>query len=261
MRLFGDETDFLVILPGKGYNDAEGYFAQRKGRSLMADERLLIVDDELAIRMALETAFARERMEVSEASCGTEALALLKTQEFDLIVLDIMMEDIDGYAILQQLRADGVMTPVLMLSGKQEETDQVLGLGMGADDYLTKPFHLSVLIQKAKALIRRNRVYSHQKNNGVLVGAISLRYYEAEMLQEWRAPESDSQGTGAVPVFSGTSRAGLYHGAMHGCVRYESEPDLSADCGPGSDRKREIFDCQGSGSGDSYAPCPFPDWH
>lgn len=136
----------------------------------MADERLLIVDDELAIRMALKTAFARERMEVSEASCGTEALALLKTQEFDLIVLDIMMEHIDGYAILQQLRADGVMTPVLMLSGKQEETDQVLGLGMGADDYLTKPFHLSVLIQKAKALIRRNRVYSHQKNNGVLVG-------------------------------------------------------------------------------------------
>lgn len=136
----------------------------------MADEKLLIVDDELAIRMALKTAFARERMEVSEASCGTEALALLKTREFDLIVLDIMMEDIDGYTILQKLRADGVMTPVLMLSGKQEEMDQVLGLGMGADDYLTKPFHLSVLIQKAKALIRRNRVYSHQKSNGILVG-------------------------------------------------------------------------------------------
>lgn len=105
-----------------------------------------------------------------EAACGAEAYTLLKAREFDLVVLDIMMEDIDGYTILQRLRADGIMTPVLMLSGKQEETDQVLGLGLGADDYLTKPFHLSVLIQKAKALIRRNRVYSHQKQNGILVG-------------------------------------------------------------------------------------------
>ncbi|MCI9163258.1 MAG: response regulator transcription factor [Lachnospiraceae bacterium] len=136
----------------------------------MANERLLIVDDELAIRIALRTAFSRENMIVSEASCGVEALRLLKTQEFDLVVLDIMMEDIDGYTILQQLRADGIMTPVLMLSGKQEEMDQVLGLGLGADDYLTKPFHLSVLIQKAKALIRRNRIYSRQKSNGIQVG-------------------------------------------------------------------------------------------
>ncbi len=136
----------------------------------MANERLLIVDDELAIRIALRTAFSRENMMVSEASCGAEALTLLKTQEFDLVVLDIMMEDMDGYTILQQLRADGIMTPVLMLSGKQEEMDQVLGLGLGADDYLTKPFHLSVLIQKAKALIRRNRIYSRQKRNGIQAG-------------------------------------------------------------------------------------------
>ena len=136
----------------------------------MANERLLIVDDELAIRIALRTAFSRENMIVSEASCGVEALRLLKTQEFDLVVLDIMMEDIDGYTILQQLRADGIMTPVLMLSGKQEEMDQVLGLGLGADDYLTKHFHLSVLIQKEKALIRRNRIYSRQKGNGIQVG-------------------------------------------------------------------------------------------
>ena len=136
----------------------------------MANEKLLIVDDELAIRMALKTAFTREGMTVLEASCGADALDLIKSQEFDLIVLDIMMADIDGYAILQRLRADNIMTPVLMLSGRQEETDQVLGLGLGADDYLTKPFHLSVLIQKAKALIRRNSVYSHQKTNVITVG-------------------------------------------------------------------------------------------
>ncbi len=135
----------------------------------MANERILIVDDELAIRMALKTAFSREGMTVQEAACGTEALSFLSSCRFDLIVLDIMMQDIDGYAILQKLRADGIMTPVLMLSGRQEETDQVLGLGLGADDYLTKPFHLAVLIQKAKALIRRSSVYNSQKSSGGLV--------------------------------------------------------------------------------------------
>lgn len=136
----------------------------------MANEKILIVDDELAIRLALKTAFTREGMQVQEASCGKDALSLLHTQTFDLIVLDIMMQDIDGYSILQKLRAENILTPVLMLSGKQEEMDQVLGLGLGADDYLTKPFHLSVLIQKVKALIRRNSIYSHQKQNFITVG-------------------------------------------------------------------------------------------
>lgn len=110
-------------------------------------------------------------MQVQEASGGTEALERLHKEIFDLIILDIMMEDMDGYAILQKLRAEEIMTPVLMLSGRQEEMDQVLGLGLGADDYLTKPFHLSVLIQKGKALIRRSSVYnSSQRKNEIQVG-------------------------------------------------------------------------------------------
>lgn len=161
----------------------------------MANEHILIVDDELAIRMALKTAFTREGMVTQEASCGTDALKLLSSFEFDLIVLDIMMQDIDGYAILQKLRADGIMTPVLMLSGRQEEMDQVLGLGLGADDYLTKPFHLTVLIQKAKALIRRNRVYSNQqKPNGLVVGpfrfdTMKLECYKHDQLLKLTARE------------------------------------------------------------------------
>lgn len=135
----------------------------------MANEKILVVDDELAIRMALKTAFGREGMQVQEASCGTEALAQLQKEEFDLVILDIMMQDIDGYAILQKMRGDGNMTPVLMLSGKQEEMDQVLGLGLGADDYLTKPFHLSVLIQKVKALIRRSSVYNNSRRQNEIV--------------------------------------------------------------------------------------------
>lgn len=160
----------------------------------MANQQILIVDDELAIRMALKTAFAREGMTAMEASCGSEALSLLSSQEFDLIVLDIMMQDIDGYSILQKLRSDGIMTPVLMLSGRQEETDQVLGLGLGADDYLTKPFHLAVLIQKAKALIRRNNVYSHKQQKGLSVGpfrfdTMKLECYKNDRLLNLTARE------------------------------------------------------------------------
>ena len=137
----------------------------------MANEKILVVDDELAIRMALKTAFLREGMQVSEAACGVDALEMLQREMYDLVILDIMMQDIDGYAILQRMRAEQNMTPVLMLSGKQEETDQVLGLGLGADDYLTKPFHLSVLIQKVKALIRRSNIYNHsQRKNEIVVG-------------------------------------------------------------------------------------------
>lgn len=136
----------------------------------MANEKILVVDDEIAIRLALKTAFVREGMEVLEASCGRDALNILEKESFDLIVLDIMMQDIDGYTILQQIRGSQNLTPVLMLSGRQEELDQVLGLGMGADDYLTKPFHVAVLVQKVKALIRRNRIYSARKFHDIAVG-------------------------------------------------------------------------------------------
>ena len=160
----------------------------------MANENILIVDDELAIRMALKTAFAREGMAVKEASCGSEALKLLKLYEFDLIILDIMMQDMDGYAILQNLRSDKIMTPVLMLSGRQEEMDQVLGLGLGADDYLTKPFRLAVLIQKAKALIRRNSVYSLPRQHSLIVGpfrfdAMKLECFKNDQLLKLTARE------------------------------------------------------------------------
>jgi len=160
----------------------------------MAKEKILVVDDEMPIRMALKTAFTREGMQVTEAACGTDALALLSSHNFDLIILDIMMQDIDGYTILQKLRSAKDLTPVLMLSGKQEEVDQVLGLGLGADDYLTKPFHLAVLIQKVKALIRRNNIYNQQRQNTLTVAPfrfdlMKLECYKNEVLLNFTARE------------------------------------------------------------------------
>ena len=97
--------------------------------------RVLLVDDEQAIRLAVRMALRREGMDVTEASDGLEALALLKKEKYQLVILDVMMERVGGYEVLQKMRAAGDHTPVMMLSGKSDEMDQVLGLGFGADSY------------------------------------------------------------------------------------------------------------------------------
>lgn len=150
----------------------------------MAKEKLLIVDDDPAIRLALKTAFAREGMVIAEAPNGTEALKQIRAQKFDLVILDVMMQDMDGYTVLQKMRAGDILTPVLLLSGKQTETDQVLGLGLGADDYLTKPFHISILIQKVKALIRRNSVYNQNTSNSIRAGCFTFDLMRLECCKD-----------------------------------------------------------------------------
>ena len=128
----------------------------------MAKETILVVDDEAPIRQAIQAGFMGEGIDVDEAADGGEALRMLAKNHYSLVILDVMMPDVSGYTVLQKMRAAGDHTPVMMLSGKSDEVDQVLGLGFGADSYLTKPFRISVLIQNAKALIRRTREYSVQ---------------------------------------------------------------------------------------------------
>ena len=147
----------------------------------MAMDEILIVDDEAPIRLALRTAFRKENMKTAEACDGEEALAMLRRERYQLIILDIMMPKKGGYEVLQAIRAAGDHTPVMMLSGKDDEMNQVLGLGFGADSYLTKPFHIAVLIQNARALIRRNQEYSHSPVMDIVGGPlrIDLRKMEA----------------------------------------------------------------------------------
>ena len=140
----------------------------------MSMEEILIVDDEAPIRLALRTAFRRENIRTAEAADGEEALKMLKRERYQLIILDVMMPKTGGYEVLQELRASGNNTPVLMLSGKDDEMNQVLGLGFGADSYLTKPFHTSVLIQTAKALIRRSQIYNQGADTELRVGPFRL---------------------------------------------------------------------------------------
>ena len=137
----------------------------------MNTEEILMVDDERAIRLAVRTALTREGMHVTEAADGSTALDLLKQKHFDLVILDVMMENVSGYQVLQTMRAWGDHTPVMMLSGKSDEMDQVLGLGFGADSYLTKPFHFEELEARIRSLTRRRFI---QENVCLKCGHISF---------------------------------------------------------------------------------------
>ncbi len=116
---------------------------------------ILIVDDEYAVARGIQYALEQEGYQVSVAGSGEEALAVAGELAPDLVVLDVRMPGIDGFETLRRLRADGSKAPVLMLTARDEEMDKVIGLEMGADDYMTKPYGLRELLSRIKALLRR----------------------------------------------------------------------------------------------------------
>lgn len=116
---------------------------------------ILIVDDEYAVARGIQYALEQEGYQVTVASSGEEALAVAAELAPDLVVLDVRMPGIDGFETLRRLRGDGSKAPVLMLTARDEEMDKVIGLEMGADDYMTKPFGLRELLSRIKALLRR----------------------------------------------------------------------------------------------------------
>jgi two-component system, OmpR family, alkaline phosphatase synthesis response regulator PhoP len=116
---------------------------------------ILIVEDEYAVARGIQYALEQEGYQVTLASSGEEALAVAGQLAPDLVVLDVRMPGIDGFETLRRLRGDGSKAPVLMLTARDEEMDKVIGLEMGADDYMTKPFGLRELQSRIKALLRR----------------------------------------------------------------------------------------------------------
>jgi two-component system OmpR family response regulator len=117
--------------------------------------RVLVVDDEPSIVDAVATALRYEGYEVLEASTGRAALATEQSSNPDLIVLDVMLPDIDGFEIARRIRADGLSTPILFLSAKDALDDKVRGFSAGADDYVTKPFSLAEIVLRVRAIIQR----------------------------------------------------------------------------------------------------------
>lgn len=135
--------------------------------------KVLVVDDDRGVRTAVSRALSFEGYEVRAANDGREALAALRAEPADVIVLDIAMPVMDGMAMCRQLRANGDTTPILMLTARTEVRDKVAGLDAGADDYLVKPFALDELLARVRALGRRAS-YSQTDSDRLAVDDLEL---------------------------------------------------------------------------------------
>ncbi len=123
------------------------------------EKRILLVEDDEALRDSLsEQLKLHEEFETVEASNAAETLDLTKTQRFDLILLDIGLPDMDGREVCRLLRRNGLKTPIIMLTGADTEADTILGLDSGANDYITKPFRLGVLLARVRAQLRQHEL-------------------------------------------------------------------------------------------------------
>ena len=122
----------------------------------MPGERLLLVDDEDNLRSMLRAALRHNGFDVTDVASGRAALDAAGTTQPDLIVLDVMLPDLDGFEVCRRLRSEGSRTPVLFLTARDATEDKVRGLTIGGDDYLVKPFSLEELVARAHALLRRS---------------------------------------------------------------------------------------------------------
>jgi len=119
--------------------------------------KVLVIDDEPGVRDLISEALSLSEINAVSAADGLEALSFLRREKFDLLILDINMPKLDGLALLEKLRTEGMSVPVLMLSARADKADINQGLRIGADDYLTKPFSIEELVLRVKAIMRRSK--------------------------------------------------------------------------------------------------------
>lgn len=148
----------------------------------MAD-LVLIVDDDEAVRTTLFKVIRSNGLQADLASSGEQALKMTSGTHYDLILLDVNMHGMDGFAVVQKLRSRGIKTPIMIVSGRKEDYDTLYGLDIGADDYITKPFNPIVLGAKVKALIRRSKGSLHGADAVTIAGPFrynntTLRFYK-----------------------------------------------------------------------------------
>ena len=126
----------------------------------MAEDKILIVDDEEHIRELIKFNLEQNGYKVISADNGIDALKIAKTEKPQLILLDVMLPGMDGYDVCKEIRRDHSIstTPIIMITAKGEELDKILGLELGADDYITKPFSIRELIARVKAILRRTTI-------------------------------------------------------------------------------------------------------
>jgi two-component system OmpR family response regulator len=124
-------------------------------RDVVSQQHILVVDDEPSIVDAVSTALGYEGFNVTQASSGRAALTLAQEHDFDLIVLDVMLPDVDGFEVARRLRDDRIDTPILFLTARSALDDKGRAFAAGADDYVTKPFSLAEIVMRVRAIVRR----------------------------------------------------------------------------------------------------------
>lgn len=137
--------------------------------------RILIAEDEPSMQMGLADNLGFEGYDVALASDGDQASSMIADQSWDLVILDVMMPKKSGFEVLKGMRSQGMKTPIIMLSARGQEMDRVLGLELGADDYIVKPFSLRELLARIKAVLRRSST-DDEPSSQVQIGRISVDF-------------------------------------------------------------------------------------
>jgi DNA-binding response OmpR family regulator len=117
--------------------------------------KILLVEDDPAIRLAIAESLAAENYTVDEVNNATEAFKKVTNENYDLILLDLILPDMDGIELCKKLRDEDIRVPIIMVTSRKDEIDKIIGLEIGADDYITKPFSMRELLARMKALLRR----------------------------------------------------------------------------------------------------------
>ena len=140
----------------------------------MTEPRVLVVDDEPMVREVLARYLAKEGFDVATAEDGEQALASFAQLPPDLVLLDLMLPRIDGLEVFRRMRNGSSQTPVIMLTAKGEETDRVVGLELGADDYVTKPFSPREVVARVRAVLRRSGAVVAGEHDPYTVGELTI---------------------------------------------------------------------------------------
>lgn len=138
----------------------------------MAGTNVLIIDDDARLAEMLSEYFSAEGLNLTAVASGTQGLREAQQSSYDLIILDVMLPGISGFELLRQLRDSGSRTPVLMLTARGDDVDRIVGLEMGADDYLAKPFNPRELVARIKAIFRRTSEEENEQQTDIEVGSL-----------------------------------------------------------------------------------------
>ncbi|MDX1699124.1 MAG: response regulator transcription factor [Melioribacteraceae bacterium] len=187
-------------------------------------KRILIIEDDPAILVGLEDSLKEEHYEVLTANDGELGYQMGQKENLDLIILDLMLPKKNGIEICKGLRMIGVSIPILMLTSKKEEMDKVLGLEVGADDYVTKPFSIRELIARIKALLRRNSEIIKDIEN-YSFGDVSLDFIKHEAFKKGKPIELSATEFNILKYFINSEGAVISrHKLLDDVWGYENYP-------------------------------------